>query len=160
MSLYPRTVHACAFLKTCRSWQEEAQWRTLICKLNAGTSIDTRWELRGPSRKSKCIERHFARSPRRILPFNKYRTFTFTSNKTCITIPLKDKLTCLNLLFQLSFMLKLSCLQRQRARAEVGKAWTFIFGRSFLIFLNIVILCAVIDVGLVIDFDLCHVLCT
>ena len=50
-------------------------------------------------------------------------------------------------------MLKLSCLQRQRAPAKVGKAWTFIFGRSLFIFLNIVVLCAVIDVGLVIDFD-------
>lgn len=47
-------------------------------------------------------------------------------------------------------MLKLSCLQRQEARAKVGKAWTFIFGRSLFIFLNIVILCTVIiDVGLV-----------
>ena len=90
-----------------------------------------------------------------------YCTFTFTSNKTCITIPLKNKLTCLNLLFRLSFMLKLSCLQRQRALAKVGKAWTFIFGRSLFIFPNIVILCTVIiDVGLVIDFDSCHVLCT
>ena len=72
-----------------------------------------------------------------------------------------NKLTCLNLLFRLSFMLKLSCLQRQRAPAKVGKAWTFIFGRSLFIFLNIVILCTVIiDVGLVIDFDSCHVLCT
>lgn len=50
-------------------------------------------------------------------------------------------------------MLKLSCLQRQRALAKVGKAWTFIFGRSLFIFLNIVILCTVIiDVGLVIVF--------
>ena len=127
---------------TCRSWQEEAQWRTLIGKLNAGASIDRRWEIRGPSRKSKCIERHFARSLLCILPFNKY--------KTCIAIPLKNKLTCLNLLFRLSFMLKLSCLQRQRARAKVGKAWTFIFGRSLFILLNIVILCTVIiDLGLV-----------
>ena len=55
-------------------------------------------------------------------------------------------------------MLKLSCLQRQRAPAKVGKAWTFIFGRSLFIFLNIVILCTVIiDVGLVIVFDSCHV---
>ena len=55
-------------------------------------------------------------------------------------------------------MLKLSCLRRQGARAKVGKAWTFIFGRSLFIFLNIVILCTVIiDVGLVIVFDSCHV---
>ena len=75
--------------------------------------------------------------------------------------PEKNKLTCLNLLFRLSFMLKLNCLQRQRALAKVGKAWTFIFGRSLFIFLNIVILCTVIiDVGLVIEFDSCHVLCT